>query len=67
MSLKVHYDPEVDALYLGTEGEEEEAWEIYPGIILELDKNGELIGLEMLNASQLLKPVLGPMQERAAM
>lgn len=67
MSLKVHYDQEIDVLYIGREGEEEEAEEIYPGITLEKDKDGRLIGIELLNASQLLKGVLQPLQRRASL
>ncbi|MCR4418756.1 MAG: DUF2283 domain-containing protein [Clostridia bacterium] len=66
MSLKVHYDPEVDVLYIGHAGQEEEAEEIYPGITLEKDRNGNLLGIELLNASQLLKNVLESLQKRAS-
>ena len=66
MSLQVHYDPEADVLYIGREGEEEEAEEIYPGITLERDRHGNLIGIELLNASQLLRDVLGSLQKRAS-
>jgi uncharacterized protein YuzE len=40
MTLKVHYDPEVDVLYLAREGEEEEAVEVYPSLHLEMDGRG---------------------------
>ncbi|TDA68004.1 MAG: DUF2283 domain-containing protein [Clostridia bacterium] len=65
MSLKVHYDQEIDVLYIGREGEEEEAEEIYPGVTLEKGRHGELVGIELLNASRLLKNVLEPLQKRA--
>ena len=65
MKLNVNYDKEADILYLSREGEEEVVEEIYPGINLELDKGGEIIGVEILNASTLLKDTLRPLQEKA--
>lgn len=65
MKLNVHYDKEADILYLSREGEEEVVEEIYPGINLELDKEGEIVGVEILNASTLLKDTLRPLQEKA--
>ena len=53
MSLKVRYDPEVDVLYIAKEGEEEEAIEVYPGLNLEKDSAGDLIGVEILRASKI--------------
>ena len=64
MKLKVHYDKEVDILYLAREGKEEESIEVYPGVNLELDKKGEVIGVEILNASTVLKEVLDPLREK---
>ena len=55
MRLKVHYDAEADVLYLAKEGQEEEVVEVYPGMNLELDANRELIGVELLQASELHK------------
>jgi uncharacterized protein YuzE len=66
MNLKVHYDAEVDVLYLAREGQEEEVVEAYPGLNLELDANGELIGVEILQASLLLKEVIEPLMHKAA-
>lgn len=65
MSLKVNYDSQVDILYLAREGQEEKVVEIYPGINLEMDSNGELIGVEILQASKLLKEVIGPLMQKA--
>ncbi len=66
MSLKVRYDPEVDVLYLARAGQEEEVVEVYPGLNLELDASGELIGVEILKASRLLKEVIGPLMQKAS-
>ncbi len=65
MSLKVHYDSEVDVLYLAREGQEESMVEVYPGLNLEVNASGELIGVEILQASHLLKNVIGPLMRKA--
>ena len=66
MSLKVHYVSEVDVLYLAREGEEEDVVEVYPGLNLEVNASGELIGVEILQASHLLKSVIGPLMQKAS-
>ena len=54
----VNYDPESDVLYIVTcEGEEEEFVEVAPGIHVELDDVGKVIGIEILHASKFFKPV----------
>lgn len=54
----VNYDSQSDVLFFAIrKGSEEEFVEIAPGIHVELDENGEVIGIEILNASQVLKPV----------
>jgi len=66
MSLKVIYDSQVDVLYLDKEGQEEKVVEIYPGVNLEMDADGELIGGEILQASKMLKEVIGPLMLKVA-
>ncbi|MBI1961725.1 MAG: DUF2283 domain-containing protein [Parcubacteria group bacterium] len=54
----VYYDQKSDVLYFGVKrGAEEEFAEVAPGVSVELDKFGNAIGVEVLNASQVLKPV----------
>lgn len=65
MSLKVYYDPEIDELYLAREGHEEQVVEVYPGLNLEYDANGELIGVEIMNASPMMKEVIEPLHDKA--
>lgn len=62
--LKVYYDPEVDVLYIAREGIEEEVIEISPGINLEIDDKGEVIGVEILEASRLLRDVVSQISKR---
>ena len=53
-----YYDQESDVFYIGIKsGEEQEYAEIAPGVNVEFDQNGQVIGVEILNASKTLKPV----------
>lgn len=62
-----YYDPESDVFYIGVKkGLEEEYEEIAPGINAELNEKGEVIGIEILNASRILKPVSKAVAERKA-
>lgn len=55
---KVYYDKKADVLwFLVKSGPEFEYKEIAPGISVELGEKGELLGVEILNASKILKPV----------
>lgn len=55
----VEYDPASDVLYIATrKGLEEEFTEIAPGVNVELDSNGNVLGVEILRASRTLKPFL---------
>jgi uncharacterized protein YuzE len=62
--FKVFYDEEEDILYLAKEGEEAEVVEISPGVNMELDSNGKLIGVELFKASRMFKNVLKPMEKK---
>lgn len=51
--IKVNYDPEVDILRIVLkEVPTEESDEERAGIILDFDQQGNIVGLEILNASQ---------------
>jgi len=61
----LNYDPTTDALYLVTsEGEEEEFVEISPGINGELDSQGRVIGIEILNAPETLSSIIEPLYRK---
>jgi uncharacterized protein YuzE len=62
--FKVFYDEVRDVLYLGREAREEEAVELAPGVHVELDKSGEVIGLEVFNAASRFRDVIKPMEQR---
>ena len=63
MEMKVRYDEKADVLYIAREGVEEATEEVAPGVNLEYDGNGQLIGVEVLRASQVLKDVLGTLYQ----
>ena len=51
--MKVTYDPEVDVLYiLLRDALVEESDEDKPGVILDYDKAGNIVGIEILDASR---------------
>lgn len=60
---KVYYDKKSDILwFLVKSGPEVEYKEIAPGISVELGKKGELLGIEILNASKVITPLLNGKQ-----
>ena len=63
--FKVSYDEEEDILFLAREGQEEEVVELAPGVNIELDKSGNLIGVEVLKASNMLKHVIKSIEKRS--
>ena len=65
--LNVFYDQEKDILFIAKDGREEEFIEIYPGINVELNEKKEFIGIEILEASRILKDVIKPIQEKGSL
>lgn len=58
---KIYYDKATDVLwFMVKSGPEEEYKEIAPGVNVELGKNGELLGIEILDASKVLGAKLNP-------
>jgi uncharacterized protein YuzE len=61
----VNYDSSTDILYLVTkEGFEAEFKEIIPGVNVELDEEGQVIGVEIIRASRVLRDVLDPLYRK---
>ncbi|MBI2507729.1 DUF2283 domain-containing protein [Candidatus Woesearchaeota archaeon] len=57
--MKLEYDKEVDAAYIYIkypikEREAEKTIELNEDLIVDFDKNGKLIGIEVLNASKVI-------------
>lgn len=56
---KVDYDVGSDTLYIFMkEGVEEEFVEVADGVSIELNTRKEIIGIEILHASEILEPLL---------
>ena len=54
--MKITYDPEVDVLrIIFSEASIEESDEEKPGIILDFDKEGNIVGMEILDASRRME------------
>lgn len=51
-------------LYLSKEGKEAYVEKVSPGISLEFDEEGNIIGIEILNASLVLKDTIEPLREK---
>jgi uncharacterized protein YuzE len=57
--MKIEYDPEVDALYVRlSESKIIESEQVQPGIILDFDETGKVVGVEVLSVSKHEKPSL---------
>ncbi len=55
-TIKAHYDSEVDALAIKWgDAPIEESDEVEPGIILDYDENGLVVGVEVLDASKKIR------------
>ncbi len=58
--MKVRYDKEVDALYLKLSDEPAvEGKMIRPGVVLDYNEKGELVGIEILNVTKNLEILQG--------
>ena len=58
---KIFYDEKSDVLYFFIKkGLEEEHREIAPGVSVELDNRGNVLRLEVLNASRVITSVIPP-------
>lgn len=54
--MKIEFDPIADALYVElADGDVEESEEIKPGVIMDYDADGNVIGVEVLYVSKRAK------------
>jgi len=61
----VHYDFDSDAIQIAIKsGEEENYKEIIPGVNVELNKDNEVIGIEILRASRFFKPIASQLNKK---
>ncbi len=55
--MKIEYDPEADALYIQIrEAHPNDNIDIEEGVTVDVDENGHIVGLEILDASKRLSP-----------
>lgn len=55
MTIRFHYDPAADAAYLRFSAEAVvESEEVAPGVVLDYDANGRMVGMEVLRAREHL-------------
>ena len=53
--MKFHYYPETDSLYIDLqERPGAESREVAPGVVLDLDAEGRLVGIDIQNASEVV-------------
>ena len=66
--MKLNYHPETDSLYIDlSESTSAESREISEGIVLDFDEDGQLVGIDIDNASkkvELQKLVLGKLSDK---
>jgi len=62
--FKVTYDESEDILYFAKSGQEAESVEIAPGVLMELDAEGKLLGVEIFRASSMFKDVIKLMERK---
>ena len=63
--FRTFYDQDSDILYLARKGEEEQTIEIHPAVNIEVNKEGQIIGIEILHASEMLKDIIEPLRQKA--
>jgi uncharacterized protein YuzE len=57
MSINLHYDPETDAAYLRFSNQVvRESEEVAPGVVIDYDAEGRMVGMEVLEARSHLPP-----------
>lgn len=50
--MKIEYDPKADAMYIHlAKGEVADTDEVRPGVIMDFDADGRVLGIEMLGVS----------------
>ena len=53
--MKIEYDPKADAMYVRlAAGEVVDSDEVWPGMVLDFDGHGRVLGIEMLDASSCI-------------
>jgi uncharacterized protein YuzE len=54
--MKINYDPKIDAIYIElAKGKYEVSREISDAVVVDEDKNGKILGIEILDAQKNIK------------
>ncbi len=54
--MRLSYDPEADSLWIRWNTEPiEESDEVEPGVVFDFDADGDVVGIEVLNASKKIE------------
>ncbi len=57
--MKIEFDPVADALYVKLgDGKVAESEAVQPGVILDFDESGKVVGVEILSVSKMENPSL---------
>lgn len=57
--MRIDYDHQADAVYIYLTSRPEKVWksrEVQPGVVLDLNKKKDVIGIEVLDVSRRFKP-----------
>ncbi len=57
--MKIEYDHQADAVYLSLTSRKAKVWksrEVEPGVVIDLDRDRRVLGIEILEASRRFKP-----------
>ena len=62
----IRYDRQSDTLYIVTRKgmPEEQFVEVTPGVNVELSATGKVLGIEILRASRILRPIVKPLYQQ---
>ncbi len=53
--MKFHYYPETDSLYIDlSSGTSADSGEVAPGVVLDFDDEGQIVGIDIDNASKVV-------------
>ena len=65
--MKIHYDPKADAVYIElAKGKYEVSREVSDSVVVDEDKNGKILGVEVLDVSEVFGSKFRANMERSS-
>ena len=53
--MKIHYDPKIQAMYIKlAAGKYEVSWQLSDSVVIDEDKKGKVLGVEILDVPEIL-------------